>query len=333
MTLTMTSTTNMGGVAVAPLSLEGLVALLDSGILGHRTSTVLLTPGQKDFCAAWDPSTVQFDAHGHVVTLDLSSCRLRQGLPGIVRVGSPTGGVSSSSLLWGGQFSHLVTLNLGGTDLPVADTLELVSAVSSTLQSLFLGGNSLGNVGAAAIGTWLPTARQLTKLDLRYNDIGPVGCQALCQGLSVQRTVIQLYLEGNTVGNDGATALANLLGGLPEQENQENNAQSGKTTPLLGNCPIEELFLGGNQIGADGASALASVLATNQTLRKLYLEGNSIGVVGAMAFTTALTKCQGNTGLKHLFCDNNNIGKEGSQQLARALNSATAILGDSLLEA
>jgi Leucine Rich repeat len=330
MTLTMPSTTNMNNVVtVAALSSEGLVTLLDSGIFGHRTSTVLVTPEQKELCAAWDPSTVQFDAQGHVVTLDLSSCRLRKGLAATMR---PTGVVVSS--VFRNKFSYLVTLNLGGTDLPVADILELGSAVSSTLESLFLGGNSLGDVGAAAIGTWLPTARHLTKLDLRYNDIGPVGCQALCQGLSIQRTVVQLYLEGNTLGNDGATALANLLIGSPEQENQDNNNSKTCYETPPSSCPIEELFLGGNHIGAEGGTALASVLASNQTLRKLYLEGNNIGVVGAMAFTTALTNCQGTTtGLKHLFCDNNNIGKEGSQQLARALNSATAILGDSLLEA
>ena len=169
----------------------------------------------------------------------------------------------------------------------------------------------LYNEGAIQIGKWLSTRRpqNLVHLDLRFNDIGPEGTYGLCQGLEINPTVTRLYLEGNQLRDEGATIMANLL--------------------KVAGCPLEHLFLGANQIGPDGASHLASTLSINKTLTKLYLEGNAIGEAGADAFTKILIHCDGDTGLKHLFCDNNNIGKEGSQRLAKALNSATAI-GDSL---
>jgi hypothetical protein len=59
------------------------------------------------------------------------------------------------------------------------------------------------------------------------------------------------------------------------------------------------------------------------------LEGSNIGLQGANAFSTVLEELDGNTVLKNLFVDNNNIGKEGPKQLASALDSATT-MGDGL---
>ena len=53
--------------------------------------------------------------------------------------------------------------------------------------------------------------------------------------------------------------------------------------------------------------------------------GNALGAQGISAFCTVLEELQGDTGLKHLYVDNNNIGKESSNRLAKALRSDTAI--------
>lgn len=288
---------------IQPSSVTGLQALQEAGIIkpnllqteSHATGLIVPDQENNDPRSSWS-SIAKFDAEGNVVSLDFGSCRLRKtGLPVDLA-----------------QFTHLRVVNLGGTDLPMKDTLEVVQSLSDTLESLYLGGNYLCDTGAEQIGSWLSSsATKLRKLDMRYTEMAGPGCRALCEGLTQQGKVTHLYLEGNNLGDEGAQALAEML------------KQEG--------CSLQELFLGANKIGPEGAAALASILTTNKTISKIYLEGNNIGPVGADAFTKALKECDGNTGLKHLFVDNNEIGKEGSKRLAAALNSSTAI-GDSLLE-
>ena len=299
---------------VHPSSLEGLIQLRQSGLLRHDVNEE-----QQHLCSAWGPA-VQFaeegaESEGAMVThLDFGGCRLRKGLP------------EGTLKIFQEHFHTLQSLNLGGTDLPIKQILQVLSILADSLQSLYLGANYLCDTGATALATtWIPTATQLTTLDLRYNEISGAGCEALCEGLQQQQQqqqhsknssnsnnacVTRLYLEGNRIQDQGATALA--ISWLANAD-----------------CPLQEVFLGANQIGPTGAAALARCLTTNKTLCKLTLEGNQILEEGADAFTKVLTECQGNTGLQHLFCDNNEIGKDGSKRLAEALNSATAI-GDSL---
>jgi len=272
---------------VNPSCHEVLLSLKEAGLIASCDKAV------DDLCSAWPPDQVEFDEEGKVVLLNLGNKRLRRGLPVDI------------------SFGALNTLNLGGTDLPISDTVDTLTKLTHTIETLYLGGNMLSNRGATQIGMWLSIMKpkNLVHLDLRFNEIGPEGTGALCRGLEANPTVLRLYLEGNKLGDAGATHVANLL--------------------KADDCPLVHLFLGANQIGPEGAAQLADALPTNKTLTKLYLEGNSIREEGADAFVKALTCCQTQTALKYLFCDNNDIGKEGSQRLAKALNSDT-VIGDSL---
>ena len=315
---------------IHPTSLEGLLQLRQAGLLRHD---VAIAEEEQHLCSTWS-SAIRFEEEEEAPTtdnttstapsafrvvthLDFGGCRLRKGLP------------EGTLHIFEQHFANrLTSLNLGGTDLPLTETLAVLE-IFPKLQSLHVGANGLGNDGAAALADWIATSQFLTTLDLRYNDIGPEGCEVLCTGLCQQKCFLQqppstttkknsnhkgvtkLYLEGNRLQDAGALAFA-------------SHYQLGNN-----DSPLEELFLGANQIGAEGAASLAHCLTTNKTLSKLYLEGNRIQVEGADAFSNVLTECQGNTGLKHLFCDNNDIGKEGSKRLAAALNSGTAI-GDAI---
>jgi Ran GTPase-activating protein (RanGAP) involved in mRNA processing and transport len=269
-------------------SLEGLRALAEAG---------LLNDGGDELCTSWIQKTderVAFNDSGKVTTLNLGGMRLRKGLPCVPVVFR--------------HFEDLSSLNLGGTDLPMADIAEVLGYLGS-IESLHLSGNGLGDDGAKQIAAWLETTepKHLIKLDLRYNDIGGTGMEALCcQGL-LHTNVAYWHMEGNRIGDDGCAALSKGL--------------------LLPNFKLQELFLGANQIGPDGAIHLAAALRNNNNslLSKLYLEGNHIGHTGATAIAEALESLDGTATLKNLFMDNNNIGKEGSERLAKALNSATAI--------
>jgi hypothetical protein len=269
-------------------SLEGLRVLAKAG---------LLTDGGDELCVSWLQKTaerVAFNDNGKVTTLNLGGMRLRKGLPCPPEVFE--------------NFSALTSLNLGGTDLPIADIAAVLGFLGA-IESLHLSGNGLGDDGATQIATWLETTepKQLIKLDLRYNDIGGTGMEALCCRGLLHTNVAYWHMEGNNIGDAGCAALSKGL--------------------LLPDFKLQELFLGANQIGPDGAIHLAAALKNNNNslLSKLYLEGNHIGHAGATAMAEALEELDGTTTLKNLFMDNNNIGKEGSERLAKALNSATAI--------
>jgi Ran GTPase-activating protein (RanGAP) involved in mRNA processing and transport len=128
--------------------------------------------------------------------------------------------------------------------------------------------------------------------------------EALCQSV-VNTSVVYLYVKGNRIGNQGAIALATLL--------------------RVDACQIEEVYLGSNQIESARTIALASCLKSNKRVSKIYLEGNAMGLEGANAFSGILEPLNGDTGLKHLLADNNQLGKDGSKRLTMALNGSTAI--------
>jgi hypothetical protein len=268
-------------------SLTALETLRANGLLS-------IVDGSNDTkrISAWDEK-VQFDEGGGVILIDIGGKRLYKGFP------------CPHEILSARHFPNLRTLNLAGTDLPIADILAILDEVKPHIETVFLGGNSIGVEGAKKLAeSWLASARALLRLDLRYNDIGGVGMEAICKAL-VSTPVQHLYIEGNQIGDLGAAATAKLL--------EDPKSQ------------LEQLFMGANEIQASGAQALASSLYVNKKISKIYLEGNKIGGEGADSFSSVLEELNGDTGLRNLFVDNNIIGKESSKRLAKALNSASAI--------
>ena len=268
-----------------------------SGLLALQRANLLLPEnnGDEELCESWPSDKVHFDQDCHVTYLNLGNKRLRKGLDNIDEIFS--------------SFPRLANLNLGGTDLPLSQLREVLDRVGGSLEALFLGGNGYRNEICSVLAEWIQSTTRigrLIKLDLRYNDIESSGLSELCQYLS---SVKYLYLEGNRL--DDLEDLAEFL-----------------KTP---DANLQELYLGANNVGSNGAFQLASCLSTNKKLVKIYLEGNSIGAKGADSFSEALESMEGKASLQHLFVDNNGIGKESSQRLAKALNSATTI-GESLFE-
>eukprot|EP00533_Pseudo-nitzschia_delicatissima_P010574 CAMPEP_0116102162 /NCGR_PEP_ID=MMETSP0327-20121206/13199_1 /TAXON_ID=44447 /ORGANISM="Pseudo-nitzschia delicatissima, Strain B596" /LENGTH=319 /DNA_ID=CAMNT_0003594177 /DNA_START=54 /DNA_END=1009 /DNA_ORIENTATION=+ len=257
-----------------------------------------------ELVSSWS-DRIRFDEDGFVISLDLGGRRLYKGLP------------FDPALFGPDYFPRLATLNLAGTDLPLKDILKIFPHIESTIECMYLGGNGLGAKGARAIansGLFQPeTPSKLYKLDLRYNDIGDAGIEALCTVWMNKKdtNVLQyLYLEGNSIGDEGCEALSAFLSSqrtMVDDESAKKNCRG-----------IQEIYLGANKIGPMGAESIASVLGVNKRISKIYLEGNALGAKGATAFCKVLEELNGDTGLKHLYVDNNNIGKELSNRLAKA---------------
>lgn len=210
-------------------------------------------------------------------------------------------------------------INFGGTDIPTQNLLQGLQKIqssspspSSFLEALYLGGCGIGSrkgVQDLLHVLQLPLCSNITKLDLRYNDLSGEDMTILEPILSSRESMIEiLHLEGNMLKCNGAKAIASILA----------NTNS-----------LKELYLGGNGIGVNGAKDLADGLKNNSSLGKLYLEGNLIGGEGADAFRMVLLdqterKCKV---LKHLYVENNGMGKDSAVKLGQALNSENIING------
>ena len=148
---------------------------------------------------------------------------------------------------------------------------------NTSLTTLNLHGNKIGDDGAAALAECLKYNRSLTTLNLHGNGIGDYGAAALAECLKYNTSLTTLNLHGNKIGDDGAAALAECL---------------------KYNRSLTTLNLHGNGIGDDGAAALAECMKYSKSLTTLNLHGNGIvdPVAGALAqclkynkFLTTLT--------------------------------------------
>ncbi|KAJ3109206.1 Leucine-rich repeat-containing protein 71 [Phlyctochytrium planicorne] len=78
----------------------------------------------------------------------------------------------------------------------------------SSLKSLSLRMNKIGDVGGKAIGTALKTNRVLTSLNLWGNSIGKEGVADIAEGLKFNQSLSYLSLGRNPLGDEGAALLA-----------------------------------------------------------------------------------------------------------------------------
>ncbi|KAF9549641.1 hypothetical protein EC957_003177 [Mortierella hygrophila] len=135
---------------------------------------------------------------------------------------------------------------------------------NSTLTTLDLSYNSIGDSRAQALADALKTNSTLTSLDLQGTLIEDNGVQALSEALRTNSTLTALNLRDSSIGDSGAQALADAL----------------KT-----NSTLTSLDLQGTLIEDNGAQALSEALRTNSTLTALDLKYNSIGENGAVALS------------------------------------------------
>ncbi|KAG0009535.1 hypothetical protein BGZ81_003334, partial [Podila clonocystis] len=106
--------------------------------------------------------------------------------------------------------STLTTLNLWDNSIGDNGAVALFEAlkINSTLTTLNMNDNSIGDNGAVALSEALKTNSTLTTLNLRDNSIGPNGAVALSEALKINSTLTTLDLSYNSIEPNGAQALA-----------------------------------------------------------------------------------------------------------------------------
>ncbi|XP_068699918.1 protein NLRC3-like isoform X2 [Montipora foliosa] len=227
--------------------------------------------------------------------------------------------------------TSLTTLRLDDNSIgdEGATSLSQVLAVNTSLTTLKLSGNSIGDAGATSLSQALAVNTSLTTLKLFGNSIGEAGATSLSQALAVNTSLTTLKLSGNSIGDAGATSLSQALAvntSLTTLKLSGNSiGYAGATSlsqALAINTSLTTLHLSSNSIGAESATSLFQALAVNTSLTTLNLSWNPIGDEGATSLSQALAI---NTSLTTLDLSWNSIGAEGATSLSQALAVNTSL--------
>ena len=100
--------------------------------------------------------------------------------------------------------------NLGDEDIArLAEELALNGTVT-TLQSINLGFNQVGDAGAASLASSLEKNTTLRSINLSLNKVGAAGAASLASALEKNTTLQSIKLSTNEVGAAGAASLEKI---------------------------------------------------------------------------------------------------------------------------
>ena len=89
--------------------------------------------------------------------------------------------------------------------------VKLVAEIISNcekIDTVYIGGNSIGDSGAAIIASSLPRSNSIRNVDFTDNDIGEGGALAIAEAMKKCPDLDEIYMEGNMkVGKSGVVAL------------------------------------------------------------------------------------------------------------------------------
>eukprot|EP00931_Biecheleriopsis_adriatica_P056690 TRINITY_DN33603_c0_g1_i2.p1 TRINITY_DN33603_c0_g1~~TRINITY_DN33603_c0_g1_i2.p1 ORF type:complete len:398 (+),score=124.36 TRINITY_DN33603_c0_g1_i2:123-1316(+) len=166
----------------------------------------------------------------------------------------------------------------GNIDCEVMATVFRQLQGPPNLRILFLSGNSIGDLGLAALcdATAFGALANLERLYLNGNKISDGGMAEMSGAMAGGRLANLTFLDmnGNSIGDAGMAALANAI-------TDGAMAQLGT------------LYLHSNMIGDAGVTAFAKALSSSEVfpkLEKLWLYDNRIGDSGMKALSESIEK-------------------------------------------
>ena len=159
--------------------------------------------------------------------------------------------------------SVLVSLDLSSNQLgldgaeAVAQALRGASGggLPSTLKTLVLDGNNLGDAGTSTIAESALHSEALETLSLAGCGFGPDGARSIAQTLKHDATIRRLVLSSNAVADAGGLALGE---------------------GLRHNRHLNMIELSGCEIQTKGLKAIGRALATNRALTNITITNNDL---------------------------------------------------------
>ena len=144
---------------------------------------------------------------------------------------------------------------------------------NSSLKTLILDGNALGDQGCKHLSSSIVSSKTLERLSLKRNKVGDSGALAFVSCMKARRTKFgdivfpHVEFERNLLSDTGAIELANLCVEIRSIRslNLSRNAITdsgaiGIADAIKAGCGLEEVLLACNQIANRGALALAEAM-------------------------------------------------------------------------
>ena len=208
----------------------------------------------------------------------------------------------------------LTTLKMGISAIDHEKMKYLASHIPTTLTSLDIYWNNIGNEGAKHLSQCLEKTK-LTYLNMDTTNIASEGIKLLSPNLEKTK-LISLDMGNNNIGDEGMKYLA-LPNTLTSLDTRCNNISSYGMITLSQNLPQTSLTLldiSGNNIGDEGMMYLSQNLPQT-SLTTLDIRSNNIGEEGMKCLFQNLRQ----TSLTTLNIRGNKIGDEGMKCLFQNL--------------
>lgn len=184
----------------------------------------------------------------------------------------------------------------------------------TTITSLDVSGNAIGDNGALVVGRLFPTNVAITKLNLSKTQITDVGARSMAEGLKSNVSMKKLIINGVIPVDEFRDARIHELN--LSQKNYKDADAIIIAILLMENKSLSKLDLSQNEILDSGACALAEALETNITLTELNLHHNQIADSGARALIEGLKT---DTSMIRLDISSNSISNQGAAVIMQML--------------
>jgi len=153
----------------------------------------------------------------------------------------------------------------------------------------------LNNTSAVYVGKVIENNSTLCSLDLSCNEIGDEGSIQIAKGIKVNRSLLFLNLGCNHIRGKGFTEIATALqyNNILKAIDLNNNGCADYGARAIGNAlrvnqTLLEVDLSQNRITAEGAYSLGIGLEENVGLKVLKLGGNPFQLRGAISIVDSL---------------------------------------------
>jgi len=223
----------------------------------------------------------------------------------------------------------------------------------STLHTLYLAGNLIGEDGAIAIADFLRRGSRLRKLFLTGNRIGGEGVKAITEAILEQQELVNDYASSDESCIDQKSFARNNNLEIPpaaadsitdctnKAQEKQSTKQAGTSSPRISlsrNGTIDtknslkrkfhgmqELYLGGTGMEYVGCQALSRLLEKSSHLRVLSLPNCEIGDEEVRMLALSIKSNKERLPIESLQLSFNNITHIGLEAVANALWGSTTL--------
>eukprot|EP00698_Gefionella_okellyi_P025240 TRINITY_DN9170_c0_g1_i1.p1 TRINITY_DN9170_c0_g1~~TRINITY_DN9170_c0_g1_i1.p1 ORF type:complete len:986 (+),score=276.26 TRINITY_DN9170_c0_g1_i1:351-2960(+) len=197
--------------------------------------------------------------------------------------------LSGNSISWPLLAEHLPQMRLNSLDLALTQLDDKGIAVlipgiigCTTLHTLQLAFNYIGQAGAKSVAQMLSAATHLTDVDLDSNSMAE-GVPLVVGALNANTTLRRLVLSSCGLGPDGGRAVGDMLRvnkGLRILELKQNNLAHDGTRAIADalkmNGTLETIILDSNGIDDAGAHVIAEFVQLNSVVSNISLKSNNL---------------------------------------------------------